>query len=64
MTTGDQHRVKVLERENRELRRTNEILRYEQKVRQVDPRRQPARVQRDAALEPEIVRREGRRNGF
>jgi len=29
---------------------------YEQKARQADPRRQPARVQRDAALGPEIER--------
>ncbi|HEV2085212.1 MAG TPA: IS3 family transposase [Gemmatimonadales bacterium] len=101
LTTEDQQRVKVLERENRELRRTNEILRkasayfgpggarppravmvgfidahremygvepicavlpiapstyYEQKARQADPRRQPARVQREARLRPEIQR--------
>ncbi|MGH2372208.1 MAG: IS3 family transposase [bacterium] len=101
LTTAEQQRVRDLERENRELRRANEILRkasayfcpggarpprdvmvgfidahrarygvepicavlpiapatyYEQKTRQADPTRLPARTQRDARLRPEITR--------
>ncbi|HIG53060.1 MAG TPA: IS3 family transposase [Candidatus Handelsmanbacteria bacterium] len=101
MTSSEREQIKALERENRELRRTNEILRkasaffapggarppsevmvkfiddhrklygvepicrvlpmapstyYEQKARQADPSRLPARVRRDTQLCTEIER--------
>jgi len=55
LTSDQRARMKELERENRELRRANEILR-KASAREADPSRLPERAQRDAVLEKEIQR--------
>src|SRR5262252_4001396 len=60
-TTQERERIKALERENRELRQANEILRkasayLAHAARRADPGRLPARAHRDAAVKIEIGR--------
>lgn len=56
LTTEERQRLKELERENRELKRANEILNHTHRARARDPAKRPPRQHRDEAVAVEIRR--------